>query len=152
MIMTNPVTFCTWKAEFALGLPEVDAEHQRFFEIMNELHGAMLRGNADAQVASTLCSLTAYATNHFEHEERALAEVGYPQLHVQRKQHQWFLAQMQQLALSNRESSRGALSFMKDWLVEHILGTDKKYAVWIAAQAHLFPSGFHLESLARRTR
>jgi hemerythrin-like metal-binding protein len=83
LAMAHPTPFFVWKPAFDLAIPTVDAEHRRFFEIMNELYAAMVRGQGDAVVHSTLRRLVEYATRHFAGEEEFLAGAGYPELHVQ---------------------------------------------------------------------
>jgi hemerythrin-like metal-binding protein len=129
--MSNPAPFFVWKPAFDLEIPVVDAEHRRFFELMNELYAAMVRGDGDKQLRATLTNLTEYAAYHFGGEEDFLASVGFPELHVQRKQHAWFLEGLEGLVLKDSDASRAALTFMKNWFLEHILGTDKKYAAWL---------------------
>lgn len=46
----NGPKFFVWKPEFALGVPVVDAEHQRFFELINELYAAMLDGSPPPRI------------------------------------------------------------------------------------------------------
>jgi hemerythrin len=99
----------------------------------SELYAAMVREDGNEQLRSTLGNLVEYAAHHFGGEEEFLASVGFPELAVQRKQHAWFLEGLEGLVLKDSEASRAALTFMKNWFLEHILGTDKKYATWLVA-------------------
>jgi hemerythrin len=147
--MSNPTPFFVWKSGFELAIPEVDAEHRRFFELMNELYAAMIRGDGDEQLRSTLGSLMEYAAYHFVGEEEFLAAAGFPEVVAQRKQHAWFLEGLENLVLKDSEAARTALSFMKNWFLEHILGTDKKYAAWLVASNNPDPVVLHGNQRAR---
>ena len=124
MAMSNPPPFFVWKPGFELGIPDVDPEHRRFFEITDELYTGMVRGDGEDQMRSTRRKLTDYAAHHFSGEERFLAAIGYPESYVQRKEHAWFLHELEGVALKDSESARAVLTFMKNWFLQHILGTD----------------------------
>jgi hemerythrin len=136
-VMANPPPFFTWKLEFALGIRGVDAEHERFFEIINELYTAMNDGDGDIQVRMTHRRLMDYAAFHFNAEEAFLSELDYPDIEVQRRQHEWFLGQLANLRHQPRASAFPTLLFARDWLLQHILGTDKQFAVWLFERRRL---------------
>jgi hemerythrin len=135
----TPRPFFSWKPEFVLGIPDVDAEHERFFQLVNELYVSMVRGDGEQQQGSSLRSLLAYAAFHFEREEALLDAVHYPGVGTQRKQHQWFVEYLERQPTETSGASRAALGFAKDWMLEHILGTDKQYSVWLASRTFPVP-------------
>jgi hemerythrin-like metal-binding protein len=141
--------FFVWKPEFALGLPEIDAEHQRFSEIMNDLYAAIVQGDPEAEACSALSRLIDYATSHFGHEEEALSAVGYPHLLVQRKQHECFSPRSWSSLPRAASPLAARFIFMKDWLLEHVLGTDREYANWLATEGHRHLASFPTHALKR---
>lgn len=50
---------------------------------------------------------------------------------MQRKQHEWFVREVGKLPIAS--SSGDALGFLKNWILEHIMGTDQQYVAWRAA-------------------
>jgi hemerythrin len=119
--------FFNWQHEFALGIPDADAEHQRLFEMMDQLYATMLRGDADVRSAHR--HLTEYVAYHFAGEEAFLTSIGYPDVDAQRKQHRWFMDELRRLV--DGPDPRKTLLALRDRLLEHILGTDNKYARWL---------------------
>ena len=129
------MTFFVWKPEFKIGIPLADEEHQRFFEIMNRLYAAMCAGGRQADLQRIHGELKVYAVTHFAHEEEYLSRIGYPGLSAQKIQHARFVADLSLLSATRSQASKNALAVMRDWLLQHILGTDQKIAKWIGCRS-----------------
>jgi hemerythrin len=129
----RPRPFFVWKDAFGLGIPQVDRDHQEFFEILNRLQYCVVLGKEEAVVRACLGELIAYAREHFAHEEQALDDVAYPYLAEHQAQHRYFLRELERIERQSTSAIR-AVSLAREWLLEHILETDKKYARWFAAR------------------
>ena len=123
--------FFTWKDSFSLGIPAVDAEHQQFFEIMNRCAKVASQGATPTEVQLVLKELATYARTHFEHEEAALDRVGYPEVALQRAEHQRFTKELERIQALETPSILAALSLTRDWLMQHVMGSDRRYVAWI---------------------
>jgi hemerythrin len=134
--ITSEEEFVCWKEEFELGVDRLDAEHRFFFELLNELFAAVVRGRGEEQTTAILRRLAAYADMHFAGEERALAETGCPCLPLQQVQHAMFLRNLRTIGESTVRS-RAMLDFMRDWFVLHILETDRRCVPWLGRSATL---------------
>ena len=121
------------KSEFNLGIPTVDSEHEWFFEIINHLYAAMSAGAPAAEMNAIADELVAFASTHFAHEEKVLAEMKYPGIGIHRKQHDYFMRELGNLPIAS--SSCDALAVLKNWMLNHILGTDRQCLAWITARA-----------------
>jgi hemerythrin len=130
--------YVSWKQDFELGVSRIDTEHRFFFGLLNDLFAAVTRGQGEAHVGAVLGRLAAYADLHFAGEERDLAEAGCPCLAVQRSQHEMFRRNLQAIRESETRS-RAAVDFMRDWLVLHILETDRRCVPWLSG-APPFPT------------
>jgi hemerythrin len=139
--VSTDTPFFVWKPQLAIGVALADEEHQRFFEIMNRLYAAMCAGGQPTDLQRIHGDLKAYADTHFAHEEDYLSRIGYPDLSVQKIQHARFVADLDVLAATSSPASKNALAVMKYWLLEHILGTDRDYAKWIAEQQNRRATG-----------
>ena len=133
MAATTP-TFFVWKDAFCLGLPGVDAEHQQFFEIMNRCALAARQGASPVTVQALLQELATYAGHHFRNEEAELDRVGYPELEAQRSEHRRFEQELERIRSLEHPSVLAALSFARDWLLQHVTGTDRRYVAWITKE------------------
>ena len=129
--MPGQPIFFTWKSTFELGLPAIDEEHRNFFEIMNRCARAAAEGASQATVDRLVQELVTYAEHHFQNEEAALDRLGYPELAEQRREHQHFAQGLQLLRAQEAPSLLAALMMARDWLLQHVLGTDRRYVAWI---------------------
>lgn len=120
-----------WKDAFALGIPLIDGEHRQFFEILERGTRAAREGATPTALALVLKELATYADVHFCHEEEALDRVGYPELAAQQAEHRAFLEDLARLEARESTTVLAALSLMRGWLVDHILGSDRRYVAWL---------------------
>lgn len=68
-----------WSEELSVGIPQIDEEHRRFIGLVNELNAAIAGRDPKSQVEALLNAIVRDAHAHFAHEERLLAERGYPE-------------------------------------------------------------------------
>lgn len=72
-----------------------------------------------------------YTVEHFSHEEVYMRSINYPQLASHQKIHQQLLEQVgnYEKQISNGQlDDKKLISFLRNWLVSHIMGIDTKYA------------------------
>lgn len=128
--------FFVWREDFALGIPRIDADHQRFLALMDHLYSALDRGEGRTHIHAILRGLKAYATYHFIREEDLMGAAGYPALHPHQVQHAWYLYYLEKLegqAVADSILACETMRFMRDWFVDHILGIDKRFSEWLVA-------------------
>ncbi|WP_428559857.1 MAG: bacteriohemerythrin [Solidesulfovibrio sp. DCME] len=120
-----------WDDSLAVGLREIDSQHQKLVQMICDLHEAMRSGKGKHQVEAILRELEEYAVEHFGYEEKLMEQYKYPGYLNHRKEHDKFVDQV--IAFGNDfRANKAALTtevmnFLKNWLVGHIKGTDKKY-------------------------
>ncbi len=124
-----------WKPEYSVGVARFDAQHKRLIDLLNTLYDAMMSGQGQAALASTLGELFHYTQTHFADEEKAFDVAGYADALRHRQEHQ---ALVNEVADIKKRMSEGEValsfattSFLQDWLRHHILGTDKKYGPFL---------------------
>lgn len=129
-----------WTKDYSVDIAELDDHHRRLFDILNELLTLMSEGGAtDRQIIRVLEELLDYTHYHFDEEEKMMAKMGYPELEAHRKIHQQFIAQMKEFYAS---AQNGMAIFVAtkvanagmDWLKNHILSSDHKYADYMKQQ------------------
>jgi hemerythrin len=127
--------FMPWSDNYTVNSSLIDAQHKRLFELVNELHDAMLHGHGKDVIGQTLEATVAYARTHFGEEERLMEKIHYPDLEAHRTQHNAFIQKVYELQSEYRSGqtvlSFQVMEFLKDWLVNHILKVDKQYAGYI---------------------
>lgn len=125
------MAFLLWTPALSVGVRQFDDQHQALVRMLNDLHTAMMEGRGNDVLGKTLAGLVDYTATHFADEERLLALHGYPELPAHREEHRKLVEQV--VALQERyRSSRAGLTvevmiFLKDWLVQHIQGADRRY-------------------------
>ncbi len=120
-----------WSDKLSVGVKAIDEQHAILFNTINDLHAAMMKGQARTIVGELLCRLLTYTRNHFSDEERMMESAGYPELaqhlllhRTLTKQVEDYIARFQNgdITLSNELSA-----FLSDWLKKHILAIDQSY-------------------------
>ncbi len=120
----------TWSNSYSVQVSQMDEEHQRLVGIINKLYGAMRAGRGKEAVGSILGELIDYTKSHFAHEERLMQETGFAGLEEQKRAHENLLsrvAEIQKKFKAGEALSQEVMSFLKDWLSNHIQREDKQY-------------------------
>ncbi len=124
----NANTFMVWSPQLEIGVPEVDAQHKQLCGYLNDLHAAMREGR-QARVGELLQRLRDYAHTHFRTEEALFMPIEeYRAKDKHLAQHREFEAKVDSIANAPRDATSKSfeiLSFLKNWLLNHIKGTDK---------------------------
>ncbi|MBF0488207.1 MAG: bacteriohemerythrin [Nitrospirae bacterium] len=122
-----------WQNGYTVGVKRYDNEHKNLVKLINKLHAAMKLGLGSRVIGDILDGLIDYTVTHFNAEEQDMKRFGYPKqefdAHIE--QHRKFVKQAGDVQRKFKEGQGGLtldiMSFLKKWLAEHIMGTDKKY-------------------------
>lgn len=120
-----------WRPEFSVSVRQLDDQHGKLVGMVNELHDAMRVGKGREVLGPILDALISYTASHFAEEERLMRQHGYPDLARHKSEHDKLTGQV--LDLQRQYRSNGAvlsmtvMNFLRDWLVNHIQGEDRKY-------------------------
>ena len=125
-----------WKKEFCTGIEEMDKHHKKFFDYLKQLEEVAGGSKGREVIDRGLKQVDDYIQHHFAEEEKLLRITGYPELDYQKKQHEFFIAQIAELkdGYSRRDAyiSISTLEFLRDWFLRHILESDKKYGDYLS--------------------
>ena len=121
-----------WNSNLVLNIPTIDKQHQVLVKWMNLFHDKHLNGNVDDAILA-LQSLAKYCVLHFEDEEKMMESHNYADFEAHKATHEALLNQVTHLVdeyikSPNRLNGDRMGAFLKNWLQNHILGTDKSYA------------------------
>jgi hemerythrin len=124
--------FITWSERYSVGVARMDREHQRLFDLVNELYAAILGDKEQQVLSSVLDGVATYTVTHFTSEEALMRQHGYPAYPQHRAEHQKLVARVERLRKEMRAGkpalSREVMTFLQDWLLNHIIMMDRKYA------------------------
>ena len=120
-----------WEDSFATGVSLFDQQHKKLFDMINELHDAMQQKRSRDAIGRILNGLAEYTVNHFAEEERCFARTGYAEEAQHKQLHKKLVDQVVELLgkFNNGETlmTQEVITFLKDWLINHIQGVDKRY-------------------------
>ncbi len=125
------MAYLTWDEKYSVGIREIDLQHKKLVEMINGLHDAMKEGKGKDVLARVLQELVNYAGSHFATEEKHMTNFNYPGYLAHKSEHEKFVKQVLDFK-KDFDSGKAAMTlevmnFLKNWLLNHISGTDKKY-------------------------
>jgi hemerythrin-like metal-binding protein len=124
-----------WDARYTLNIAEIDRQHQKLFALFNELYEAMQQGHGNEVIDDVLTRVVDYTAYHFATEEKLLHQYGYAEEAAHRAEHAKLTEQAKALVHKQRSGNAqvaiATLKFLCDWLNNHILGSDKKFAPFL---------------------
>lgn len=126
------MAFVDWRSEYSVGHAEIDQQHRKLVDIINSLHDSMKLGGKPEDLKRILNDLVNYTRFHFSHEEKLMERAGYADLANHKRVHRSMVEQVENFRREVESSRTGfsikLMGFLKNWLTDHILGTDQKYS------------------------
>lgn len=120
-----------WTNDKSVLVAAMDNQHKKLIDLINILSDAVANGAGRDVSIAVVDELVMYAENHFKEEERLLQQADYEGLPAQKKQHAAFCSKVaefkQGLTSGTVLLSTDIVIFLKDWLLDHIMGMDKQY-------------------------
>ncbi|RJP83710.1 MAG: HAMP domain-containing protein [Desulfobacteraceae bacterium] len=119
-----------WGPQYSVGVRNMDQQHMRLIDLINELYSALKSGKAVDVQESILDGLISYTREHFAKEEALLRVHKFQGLAEHEKMHRGFeakISEYQEKMRSGASLGVDAINFLKDWLVNHIQKADKQY-------------------------
>lgn len=127
-----------WEGRFSVGVEEIDRQHKQLVEMLNRLIDLDGITVASEKISDTLTRMTEYADYHFTSEEKFMLAGGYPGYETHRLEHVAFMRKTAELALGTMAYQKAIphelVTFLKDWLVNHILESDMQYKSFLEAK------------------
>ncbi|SNS10664.1 methyl-accepting chemotaxis protein [Humidesulfovibrio mexicanus] len=128
----------TWTDDLSVGIRLIDEQHKVLLGLINELHAAMRARKSDAVLVGVVERLKDYTVKHFGQEEEYFDRYGYPETKAHKEIHAKLVQQVLDfeagLKSGKAKVTMDIMRFLKDWLVKHIMGTDKKYTEFLRSK------------------
>ena len=122
----------SWNSDLSVGIREIDTQHQKLIDLINDLYAGMRSGQATATMGQLLDKLAEYTVFHFGHEEKLFDQHNYPETAAHKQLHkkltQSVLDYIADFKAGKATVSNDLMDFLRDWLIKHIKGTDKRYS------------------------
>lgn len=129
--MLTAHSLVVWSDDFNLGMPEIDAQHKVLIDLINQVWVAVVKKPNREESIRILEELEKYTVTHFTAEEIFMIEMGYQNFPEHKDGHEQFVARIAQekaAIVAGKPVTLDILRFLKDWLINHILVSDKAYA------------------------
>ena len=118
-----------WKDEYAIGIQEIDNQHETLLEFVTEFEKAV-EGRAHLNTVQPLIARAReFVKFHFALEESLMQIVDYPQFAAHRAEHQDVLEQfaiLEQRVL-RQEMNAELLPLVHAWLFRHTIDSDQPF-------------------------
>jgi hemerythrin len=132
------MSLITWSDEYSVNIKEIDNQHRQLVEMLNELHRSMRAGQSGQVLGNLLQRLIDYTEYHFSTEEKIMEAYNYPGYIHHKSEHAALTRKVMEFQRQYRQNPTGLgvqlMNFLKSWLVDHIVGSDKKYTKFLNSQ------------------
>jgi len=132
------MSIMVWSAKLSVGVERFDNEHKKLVGMLNGLHDEMLKGKANTVLGPLLSELVKYTQTHFANEESLFKNHHYPNALSHKLEHDQLRKKAMELEVGLKEGrinlSTETMKFLKDWLTNHILGTDMQYKEFLRSK------------------
>jgi hemerythrin len=127
-----------WKDTYSVGIASIDQQHKKLIDLINMLQTTVDYSTGEEFERECLAAVVDYTKTHFGYEEELMEKYGYPEFEAHKAQHQEMIDKVNQLLAEYEQhpesAMKSALSFLKQWLIRHINGTDKQYSEHLLAR------------------
>jgi hemerythrin len=131
--------YVEWKDEYSVGIDSIDQQHKKLLSLINQLQTAVDYSTGEEFEREALDELVDYTKTHFTYEEGLLEQNDYPDFVPHKAQHEAMIKEVEKVLAEYEKdhdtAMRNAADYLKDWLINHINGTDKQYS------SHLISKG-----------
>lgn len=118
-----------WEPKYTVRSEAIDIQHQRLFDITNQLVDVYRSGSSD--LLPTFYELLDFLSKHFHTEHMAMKEANYPDLENHMQQHEIFTEEIGKYLKRYQEGdtkvAASMLAFLSRWVFDHTTSIDLKY-------------------------
>ncbi|HOQ16525.1 MAG TPA: bacteriohemerythrin [Defluviitaleaceae bacterium] len=123
-----------WSDDYLIGVPEIDEQHKRLFEIAGRAYKVMQdEYSIDKydQIIEIIEELKDYAVYHFKSEEEYLTKIQYKKFFSQKIAHDSFVEKINNIDYEKIDEEQDKylieiMDFIVNWIVNHIIKLDKE--------------------------
>ena len=127
--------FVEWKDDYSVGIDSIDQQHKKLLNLINQLQTAVDYSTGEQFEREALDELVDYTKTHFTYEEGLMKDNDYPDFEPHKAQHEKMFAKVEEVLAEYEQDQDTAMAnaaeYLKDWLINHINGTDKEYSSYL---------------------
>ena len=118
--------------KYKTGIQHIDLEHEKLFEIGEKAYQLLKNSygiDKYDKIVDVVEELKNYTVYHFKDEEDYMESINYKRLFTQKIDHAFFINKLDEVNLNKVDENQdeaimGILTFLNDWLINHILQKD----------------------------
>jgi hemerythrin len=122
--------FMKWEPAFNLGIEKIDNQHRKIVELINSLNLAAMDNNSEEKIDDVLSQMTSYSQYHFKTEEDLFKKYSFPLFEEHLAEHASFIRKIAEFRSKFDQGQSiifRLLSYLRSWLSNHILDSDREY-------------------------
>ncbi|NVO11292.1 MAG: hemerythrin family protein [Bacteroidales bacterium] len=120
-----------WTEALSVKIRSIDDQHKKLIDMINDFYDNISKHSNNELIIKLVNGMKSYTIMHFNQEERYMVQYKYPYYEQHKKEHEQFIAKVNALEEKLKQGkiivSFEITSFLKDWLKQHIMKTDKQY-------------------------
>jgi hemerythrin-like metal-binding protein len=121
--------FFPWISSFETGIALIDDQHKELVDLLNELFNVMTQAEDRIAERRIMGKILDYTVTHFDTEENLMLKYGYSDYESHKREHVRLKANVlrlqEDLLTGKKRITIETATFLKDWLKDHVLQTDK---------------------------
>lgn len=124
-----------WRKSYEVGISIVDKQHKELFDTMSNMLDMPVH-ERPSHIKEMVEKLYRYSEEHFKTEEAMMKKFGYPEkiIAAHHKEHESMIQEIEKLTMHHYSDGfifgNALLDFLKDWIINHLLGDDQDFADW----------------------
>ncbi len=126
-----------WDDTLSVNVEEIDRQHQKLIDILNQLYISTHENASKEKLTEILNALIEYTVIHFNTEEMYMKQCKYPEAVAHTAEHEALKEEVLNFSKAYKEGTETVsfelLNFLRKWLTNHILRSDKKYSKYFNA-------------------
>jgi len=129
-----------WSEELSCGNKQVDDDHRRLMELINELYIEIKNDTDEHTIENTFHEMQSYTRRHFADEERIMEQINYPEREQHVQEHRDFIKRIDtSFELYQKSPDKHAsvelIGILASLWQKHVGGTDKAFAQYLRTQS-----------------
>jgi len=123
--------FIIWMDRYDTGIDEIDIQHRKLVGLINTLFDSISLKDRKVILNQIFTDLVNYTIYHFKLEEDLMQKYHYSNYTSHKEEHAMFVENVNKhlhsLKVDDSKALLNIINFLKDWLLQHILVSDRKY-------------------------
>ena len=132
------MSFFSWSEEMSVQIASIDEQHKRLIDMANQFFEGLSAQKDQESIIKLVDGLLEYCSYHFSTEEKLMCFHDFKECETHLEEHAELINTVKEFK-SRLEKGQKLLSvevavILKEWITNHILGTDKLYSEFLKSK------------------